>query len=103
VVRAQAAGWKMFRAVEPGPNATVLYVFLLDPAVPRADYGLGRILADAFPEQITEIWRLYQGAVTGGGSLINLTPVEPKEPLPILPPATADPAAPPRTPPPAIP
>ena len=33
VRKQQAAGWKVFKAVEPGPNNTVLYVFLIDPAV----------------------------------------------------------------------
>jgi hypothetical protein len=100
-VRAQAEGWKFFRAVEPGPNAVVLYVFVLDPAVPGADYGLGRILADAFPEQIQEIWKLYQGSLTGGGTLLNLNPVEPMAPMPLVP-VKPDPTAPPvtRTPPP---
>ena len=65
---AQAQGWKIFSALEPGPNATSLYVFVIDPAVPGADYGLGRILADAYPEQIQEIWKLYTGSVTGGGT-----------------------------------
>jgi hypothetical protein len=92
-VRAQAQGWKMFRATEPGPNGTVLYVFSLDPAVPKADYGLGRILADAYPDRVQEIWRLYQGAVTSGGNLLNLTPVEPKEPMPFAPAATPRPTA----------
>ena len=102
-VRAQAQGWKVFKAVEPGPNASVLYVFVLDPAVPRADYGLGRILADAYPDKVQEIWRLYQGAVSSGGSLLNLAPLELKEPAPLTPPATGGrpAAAPPaRTPPP---
>jgi hypothetical protein len=100
-VRAQAEGWKFFRAVEPGPNAVVLYVFLLDPAVPGADYGLGRILADAYPEQVQEIWRLYQGSVTGGGTLVNLNAVEPMPPLPLVP-VKPEPVAPAgaRTPPP---
>jgi hypothetical protein len=105
VVRAQAAGWKIYRATEPGPNATVTYVFVLDPAVPKADYGIGAILNEAYPDRIQEIWRLYQGAVTGGGSLLNLTPSEPKEPAPIVPPAAGQPAtpAPGRTPPPGTP
>ena len=83
-VRAQAQGWRIFKAAEPGPNATVLYVFLLDPAVGGADYGLGRILSDAYPDQIQDIWKLYSGALVGGGSLLNLAPV--KAPLPPLPP-----------------
>ncbi len=100
-VRAQAEGWKIFRATEPGPNGVLLYVFVLDPAVPAADYSLGRILADAYPEQIREIWRLYTLSVTGGGTLVNLNAVEPMPPLPLVP-LTPDPtlAPTPRTPPP---
>ena len=101
-VRAQAKGWRVFKATEPGPNGSVLYVFWLDPAVPGADYGLGRILADAYPEQMQEIWKLYRDSVTGGGSLLNLTPVEPAPPAPAAA-APAEPATPglaPRTPPP---
>src|SRR5687767_10992865 len=87
-VREQANGWRVFKATEPGPNGTILYVFVIDPAVPGADYGLGRILADAYPDRIQEIWKLYQGSVTGGGSLLNLTPVEgppPGSPTPLTP------------------
>jgi hypothetical protein len=101
-VQAQAKGWRVMRAAEPGPNGTIVFVFLLDPTVPNADYGLGRILADAYPDKIQEIWRLYQGAVTGGGSLLNLMPVTPTAPQPLAAPAPpVAPAA--RTPPPAAP
>ena len=48
---------------------------MIDPAVPGADYSFGRILADAYPEQIQEIWKLYTGSVTGGGSIMNLNAV----------------------------
>jgi len=82
-VQAQAHGWRMFKAAEPGPNGTVLYVFWIDPAVAGADYALGPILSDAYPDQIEQIWKLYQGALAGGGSLLNLAPVQP----PPLPPA----------------
>ena len=100
-VRAQARGWQVLRATEPGPNGTVLYVFLIEPAVPGADYGLGRILSDAYPDQIQDIWKLYTGALAGGGSLLNLTPVEPS-PLPAATPGSlAAPAATPRPAPPA--
>lgn len=75
-VQAQARGWRIFKATEPGPNATVLYLFLLDPAAPGVDYGLGRILSDAYPDQVQDIWKLYSGALAGGGTLLNLTPVE---------------------------
>jgi hypothetical protein len=99
-VREQARGWRMFKSAEPGPNGTVLYVFLMDPAVAGADYALGAILSDAYPDQIEQIWKLYQGALAGGGSLLNLTPVKP----PPLPPAGAAPEpAPPAEPRPAPP
>ena len=92
-VRAQAKGWRVFKAAEPGPGGTVLFVFVIDPTVPSADYGLGRILADAFPDtaQLQEIWKLYTGAVTSGGTLLNLTPAKPGA---TANPSTSSPAAP---------
>lgn len=82
-VRAQAEGWRVLKASETGPNGAVLYVFLFDPTVPGADYGLGRILAAAYPDQtkLQEIWKLYTDSLATGGSLLNLTPVEVAEPL----------------------
>lgn len=78
-VRAQAQGWKVWKAAEPGPNGTVLYVYVIDPVVPEADYGLGRILAEAItdPAQLQEVWRLYTGATTSGGTLLNLRAITP--------------------------
>jgi hypothetical protein len=94
-VRAQAAGWRVFKATEPGPNGLVMYVFVIDPAIPGADYGLGRILSDAYPDRIQEIWKLYTGALAGGGNLLNLSPVEAPPATPATPtiaaPATAAP------------
>src|SRR4029434_4035656 len=86
-VRAQAEGWRVMKASEPGPNGSVLYVFLLDPTVPGADYGLGRILAEAYPDQakLQEVWKLYTDSLASGGSLLSLTPVKvggPEDPLP---------------------
>jgi hypothetical protein len=98
-LRAQAGGWRMYKATEPGPNNTVLYVFWFDPTVVGADYALGPILSDAYPDQVEQIWKLYQGALAGAGSqsLLNLTPVMP----PPLPPAGAPVPPPAGTPPPA--
>ena len=90
-VRAQARGWRVFKATEPGPNGTVLYVFVIDPTVAEADYGLGRILSDAFPDRIQDIWKLYTGSLAGGGSLLNLTPVQPP---PLPPPGVPPPVSP---------
>jgi hypothetical protein len=84
-VRAQARGWHIFKATEAGPSNTVLYVYFIDPTVMGADYGIGKILADAYPEQVAEIWKLYTSSVTGGGSLLNLAPVKPVTPPPLTP------------------
>jgi hypothetical protein len=77
--RAKAAGWRVFKAAEPGPSGSVLYVFVIDPTVRGADYAFGPILAEAYPDtaQLQEIWKLYTGAVTSGGTLLNLVPVTP--------------------------
>jgi hypothetical protein len=78
-VRAQAAGWRIFKATETVSGGAVLYVYLLDPTVVGADYSLGRILADAYPDQakLQEIWKLYSSSVTGG-TLLNLMPFKPQ-------------------------
>ena len=106
--REQAKGWRMLKASEPGPNATVMYVFLIDPTIQGADYGLGSVLASAYldPMDLAEIWRMYTGAITGGGSLLNLTPIAPKivpfgtksTPVQVAPSATPAPTTPPPAP-----
>lgn len=75
--QAQAKGWRFFKAAEPGPNGTVMFVFVVDPVVPGEDYSLGKILVDAFPDvtKVQEIWKLYTTSVTGGGTLLNLSAV----------------------------
>ena len=76
VRREQAAGWKVFKAVEPGPNGTTLYVFLIDPAVKGSDYAFWKTLYDAFPADTQQLYRLYNAASAGGQSLLNLQLVQ---------------------------
>ena len=72
----QGWGWKIYKATEPGPNGSVLYVFVMDPTVKAADYGVAKILAEAYPTEITDLYRMYTGAfATAGQTLINLQPV----------------------------
>lgn len=72
----QGWGWKIFKAAEPGPNGSVLYVFVMDPAVKGADYGVAKILAEAYPTEIMELYRMYTAAfATAGQTLINLQPI----------------------------
>lgn len=76
VRRKQAAGWKIFKAAEQGPNASVLYVFAMDPAVPGADYTVSKILSEAFPTEARDLWRIYTAAFAGAPSLVNLKVLE---------------------------
>jgi len=72
----QGWGWKIYKAAEPGPNGSVLYVFVMDPAVKGADYGIAKILSEAYPSEVMELYRMYTGAfATAGQSLINLQPI----------------------------
>jgi hypothetical protein len=72
----QGWGWKIFKTAEPGPNGSVLYVFVIDPAVKGADYGVAKILSEAYPNEVMELYRMYTGAfATAGQTLINLQPI----------------------------
>jgi hypothetical protein len=95
----QGWGWKIFKAAEPGPNGSVLYVFVMDPAVKGADYGIAKILAEAYPTEIMELYRMYIGAFAPTGqTLLNLQPVaapaDPGGAVATPPPATGAPAPP---------
>src|SRR5690606_12009619 len=80
--RQQWQGLRILKGVEPGPNSSVVYVFLIDPVVSGADYSLGPVLSAAYPEKIQEIWKLYTGAIIQQ-SVMNLTAFTP----PVLPPS----------------
>ena len=83
-LQAMAKGWHFYKAGELGPGNSVLYVFLIDPVVPGEDYGLGRVLSSGSTDTaaLQEIWKLYTGSVTGGGSLLNLSPIPEPPPAP---------------------
>lgn len=76
VRRQQAEGWKVFKAVEPGPNGTALYVFLIDPAVKGSDYAFWKTMYDVFPAEVQELYRLYTAATAAGQALLNLQLVQ---------------------------
>ncbi len=68
----QASGWKVFKAREPGANASVLYVFWINPAIKEADYTVSTILFEAFPKEVEELYRKFSEAYSGGQTLVNL-------------------------------
>jgi hypothetical protein len=72
VRKQQANGWKVFKALEPGANNTVLYVFWLSPAIKGADYTVSKILYEAFPKEVEELYQKFSESYAGGQMLINL-------------------------------
>lgn len=73
VRKQQAAGWRVYKQSEPLPNGNALYVFLIDPVVKDADYTVSRILAEAFPAEVQELFKVYSAAYAGGVNMANYT------------------------------
>ena len=70
--KAQAASWRVFRVMEPGPNNSVLYVFWFDPPVKGADYTVSKILNEGFPAEVQALYKTFNDSYSGGQSLLNL-------------------------------
>jgi hypothetical protein len=79
VRKQQLQGWKVYKAAEPmGSNA--LYVFVIDPAVPSAEYDLFMLLAEALGPEVgtpenQEMFKRYTDVFAAGANRLNLTPV----------------------------
>lgn len=71
VRKQQAAGWRVYKQAEPLPNGNALYVFLIDPVVKDADYTVSRILAEAFPAEVQDLFKVYSAAYAGGVNMAN--------------------------------
>ena len=71
--KAQAASWKIMKASEPGAGGSVLYVFIIDPAVKDADYTVSTILAEAFPADVNTIFKQYADSFATGQNFVNLS------------------------------
>ncbi len=74
--RRQAAGWTLYRAEELFAGGAVLYISVLDPVVPDADYWVPRILNEAFPTEVQALYDTYAGAFADGQMILNLTRVD---------------------------
>ncbi len=62
-----ASSMKIFRAAEPGPNNTVLYMWIIDPVISGANYAEAQILNDEKPEEVQELYDALLAAMEGGG------------------------------------
>ena len=66
-----AMGWKVYKADTPANN-NALYIHVIDPPSTTADYGVMKILYDAFPMEALEIFNQYKEAF-GGQSIVPMT------------------------------
>jgi len=58
----QAASWRVFRSAEP-PRETVIYLFVFDPAVAGADYDPIKILSEALPIEVQQLYERLRADV----------------------------------------
>jgi hypothetical protein len=66
-----AMGWKIYKA-DTQVNNNALYIHLIDPPAENADYGVMKILYDAFPTEAQAIFNQYKEAF-GGQSVVPMT------------------------------
>jgi hypothetical protein len=64
VRKRQAAGWKVFKGTQL-LNGSVVYVMTLDPVQLRTEYDPMRIIQEAFPSELPEIFKRYRAAFAG--------------------------------------
>jgi hypothetical protein len=76
VRKAQGAGWRVFKQVEPRQDGNVAYIFVIDPVAKDADYTLSAILYEAFPADRQAIYETIKNSVVGSG-MVNYQSVMP--------------------------
>lgn len=61
----QAAGWKIIKNATPQGDGSILYIHVIDPVVPGADYSITNIVYEAFPDpqERIDFYELYRGAI----------------------------------------
>lgn len=72
---AQAAGWKLFRAQETGPDDQAVYIEFVDPAVEDADYSVPQLLYETFPAEVQQLYDAWNGSFGAGRIWLSLEPV----------------------------
>jgi hypothetical protein len=71
--RRQGAGWKVFKGAER-VNDSVIYVMSLDPVIRNTEYDPIRLIQEAYPNQIQQIFQRYREAFVGQ-SVVRLSRV----------------------------
>lgn len=76
--RAQAAGWQVFKSSQLAQGNAV-YVMRIDPVVKGQEYDITRLIAEAFPVEVQELFQKYKEAFAGRG-ITELSPLMSMQP-----------------------
>jgi hypothetical protein len=68
----QALSWRVFKGLEAGPGGGVVYIWFFDPAVKDQEYVITGILAEAFPNEVQDLWAKYTACFVSGQTMLNL-------------------------------
>jgi len=71
----QATSWKVFKSPDSAGEGVTLYVMVIDPVVKGANYSVGTILSEGFPNEARDIFQKYADAYSKGQARINLNNV----------------------------
>ena len=70
-----ALGWRVLKGLEAGPGGHVVYIWFFDPPVKDEDYSITTILAEAFPNEVQDLWAKYTACFVSGQVMLNLQQV----------------------------
>jgi hypothetical protein len=70
----QAEGWRVFKSPDPsGMDGITVYVTIIDPVVKGADYRVGTVLSEGFPQEYTDVYKKYSDSYnTGARKLVPI-------------------------------
>lgn len=71
--RRQGLGWQLYKADDPLDGGVLLYISILDPTVPGMDYWVPKILNEAYPTEVQDLYSTYADLFSDGQMLQNLT------------------------------
>lgn len=65
--RQQAAGWEVLKATQGDGKGNAIYVMVINKPVPNQEYDITMLIAEVFPVEVQEIFKLYKAAFAGRG------------------------------------
>ncbi len=70
----QAAGWKVYKSADAGPGGAAVYIYIVDPVIKGADYGVTTILSEAFmDDEQAALLKQYVDSYATGQNFVNLS------------------------------